>query len=344
MDMLDKMIIARLMCNCRESYRSIARRLQVTCPTVAYRVQRLRQLGVIQRFVAEISHMSLGVDWVFAELQAAKNTGRLDVLKAFESNPCIGDVFVMGKGRYIVLAEVYPEERNRYVSCLKEIEGIDYIELSDMHQLYTRNQTGRCKYTTEGARVMFGPIQVDLLRLLVKNARVSMKELVERTGYGPKLIRRHLKEFCRSDGVHMTLKLNLTQCGHINFVLKTWLADAGTDPKQSAEWVAARYPEEHWFSFFTPRSDCVIHYMTVKYPNDIEAILNEVIKHPDVDDVEGGIVYSMYKSNGRAEQFIQRCAEGTLGVGLESTPRLFEEEPSDEKFDRELLELQADHR
>ena len=129
----------------------------------------------------------------------------------------------------------------------------------------------------------------------------------------------------------MTIKLNLTQCGHINFILKTWLTDAGVNPKESAEWVAGRYPEEHWFSFFAPRSDCVIHYMTVRYPNDINAIVNEVIKHPHVDDVEAGMIYSMYKSNGRAEEFLQRCAGGLRGLALTRAPGQMSKARQEEK-------------
>ena len=84
MDLLDKMVITRLLGNCRESFRSIARDFDVTCPTIKNRVDRLRQWGVIQRFSAELSQEALGLDWVLVELSTGLDQSKSDLLHQFE--------------------------------------------------------------------------------------------------------------------------------------------------------------------------------------------------------------------------------------------------------------------
>ena len=95
MDVLDKMIIKQLLENSRASYHSIARMYDVTCPTITYRVNRLRQIGVIQRFIAELSHKTMGVEWIIAEIKTEGGVSKTDLLQAFESHACIGDVFIV---------------------------------------------------------------------------------------------------------------------------------------------------------------------------------------------------------------------------------------------------------
>ncbi|MGY5852904.1 MAG: AsnC family transcriptional regulator [Candidatus Thorarchaeota archaeon] len=308
MDWLDKKIIRKLMENCRESYHSIARAFNVTCPTITNRVTRMRQSGVIQRFVAEISHEAMGVDWIMSELRVNRDISKLDLLKAFEAHSCVGDVFMLGNGRYLVLAEVYPEERQDYVSCLKSIDDIDYIEVSNIEPMSNGSGVGRCKFTTSGEKIELSKAEVDILRFLTRNGRTPIKTMSDHTGYSPKYIRKLVSQFIACKGIHLTLRLDLSQCGRINFILRTRLRDMRVEPEDVTHWVACRYPEEYWFSLYAPRSDSLFHYMTVRQPNDIEAMLHEAIQQPSIDEVEPGIIYSMFKSEGRTQEFLRKCA------------------------------------
>jgi len=332
MDLLDKKIIRRLLGNSRESFHSIARAFDVTCPTITSRVNRLRQMGVIQRFVTELSHETMGVEWILTEIKTNGGIRKSDLLQEFQSNACIGDVYMLGRSRYLVLAEVYPEEKSGYVSCLKKIDDIEYIEVSDIHPISTQISNGNCKFTTRGQKIDLSPIEVDLLRFLVRNSRTPIKTITDCTGYSTKLVRRVMRKFIQCNGIHLTLKLNLSQCGQINFILRTRLRDMTVQADEIADWVSCRYPEELWFTLFAPRSDSLLHYMTVRQPQSIERVIREAIKHPRIEDVEATIIYSMFKSEGRTQQFLKHCignfSEDELELPLSSLhePSLLEQE------------------
>ena len=85
--MMDKRILSRLLGNCRESFRTLARDFAVSCPTIIARVNRLRQWGVLQRYTAEFSHEMLGVQWFMAELQINGSASQIDLFKEGRFRP-----------------------------------------------------------------------------------------------------------------------------------------------------------------------------------------------------------------------------------------------------------------
>jgi DNA-binding Lrp family transcriptional regulator len=292
--------------NCRESYHSIARVFNVTCPTVTYRVNQLRQAGIIQQFVAELSQETLGIDWVLAELQVRKEVSKTQLLNFFTSNTCIGDVFMLGRGRYLVLAEVFPQEKLEFISCLKKFDGIEHIEFSSIMPISIDQDKGNCRFTTRGDEIKLTNDDIKVLQFLVRNARTPIKTISNHTGLSQKLVRRIIRKFTNCNGIYFTLRLNLSQCGRINVLVKTRLSDMRADPDEIAQWVACRFPREHWFSVFAPRTDCLIHYMTVNHPSEIEIVLQELLQHSQIDEVEASIIYSMLQLDGRTKQFIQK--------------------------------------
>lgn len=55
LDDLDRAILGELLDDARLSYRELARRLDVTAPTISRRVQRMEELGVIQGYRAVLA-------------------------------------------------------------------------------------------------------------------------------------------------------------------------------------------------------------------------------------------------------------------------------------------------
>jgi DNA-binding Lrp family transcriptional regulator len=178
---------------------------------------------------------------------------------------------------------------------------------------------GPCKYTTSGEKIDLTREQIDILQYMRANARSSIKQIAEKSGYSYKHVRRVIEQFAAGNAVHLTLALNLTSSGQINLILKSRLSDMTVDPNEVANWVACRYPEEHWFSFFTPQTDNVIHYMTVKHPAEIERMANEVISHTQIDEIEAAIIYSALKSEGRTKCFLESHAASDVGIAQEAT-------------------------
>ncbi|MHA1908030.1 MAG: AsnC family transcriptional regulator [Candidatus Thorarchaeota archaeon] len=316
MDWLDKRIIARLLGNSRESYRSLAREFDVTCPTIKKRVDRLRHWGVIQRFSAELSQEALGVDWVLAELRTKTNNSKAELLQQFAANNCIGEVLMLGSGRYYVFAEVCPSERNALVSCINELDNVQSVEISEILPIRNGVVKGDCRFTTRGGKINLTRNQLEILRHLSSNARMPVNQISELTGFSAKFIRRVIRHFIECDAVNLTLRLNLPSSGRINFLLKYGLNEDTTGPIDATGFITDIYPEEHWFTFFDPDADDMLHYMTAKSIKDVENIIQEINHLPYTESVEAHIIYSSMKSEGRTGTYLQ---ELTKKVNSESS-------------------------
>ncbi|MHA2374419.1 MAG: hypothetical protein ACXAEB_15540 [Candidatus Thorarchaeota archaeon] len=46
--------------------------------------------------------------------------------------------------------------------------------------------------------------------------------------------------------------------------------------------------------------------MTAQQPTDIQNIIQDVQQHSEIEDVEGDIVFSMMKSDGRSHRFVEK--------------------------------------
>ncbi|MHA2425556.1 MAG: AsnC family transcriptional regulator [Candidatus Thorarchaeota archaeon] len=309
MDWLDKKIIARLLGNSRESFRSIAREFEVTCPTIMKRVDRLRHWGVIQRFTAELSQEALGVDWVLAELRTKDKNGKTELLQKFAENKCIGEVLMLGGGRYFVFAEVCPSERKELISCINSLGNIHSIEVSEILPIRNGVIDGDCRFTTRGSKISLTRKQYQILRFLTSNARMPVNQISELTGFSAKFIRRVIRQFIECDAVNLTLRLNLPSSGKINFILKYGLNEETTGPVDATGLVTDIYPEEHWFTFYDPDAENMLHYLTAKNMKDVGHIIQEVSNLPYTDGVEAHIIYSSMKSEGRTKAYLQEVAK-----------------------------------
>jgi len=304
MDWLDKRISTRLLGNCRESFRNIAREFQVTCPTIIARANRLRQWGVIQRYTAELSHEMLGVEWILAELKTNGFGSQSDLFQQFAANECIGEVMMLGDGQYLVFAEIAPEERSGFESCIGKLDGIQSLDIDTIRPIRNGVIDGTCRYTTTGGKVELDNQEMKILRYLASNARMSITEMSELTGYSQKLVSEIIQRFQDCEGINLTVRLNLPSSGRVNFMLKYGLNGMSTGPEDAAEFMTDIYPEEHWFSFYNESKDEMLHYMTVQHVGDLSYVAKEISNLPYTEDVNARIIYSTMKSEGRTKSFL----------------------------------------
>ncbi|MFW9909631.1 MAG: Lrp/AsnC family transcriptional regulator [Candidatus Thorarchaeota archaeon] len=305
MDLLDKKIITSLLGCSRQSYRKMANQMGVTFPTIKNRVDRLRQWGVIQRFSAEISHETLGVDWVMADIRTNGEERKSEILQKLANHECICEVFSLGAKDYIAFAEAEQCEINDFEIFLREIQGVEEVEVSTMHQIPTRITNGSCRYFTRGEKAELGKPHFDVLNCLMINARVPVNIIALRTGYNVKQVRRILKELMRNKGVHITLRLNLPSYGDVNFLLEMWGRFDRSKPVEVAEWLGTTFPQEYWYSMNTINRNSVLSYMTANDLTRVEEIIGHVYNQGTIDNVQARIIYSVLRTDGKSEHFIR---------------------------------------
>lgn len=297
-DELDKTLLLRFLRNCRTSYRELARELGVTCPTVKRRVDNLIESGVIETFTIDLSQETLGLGWAYAEVTTDHSDDRARLADEICSHAYTHEMFAVGSKKYVIFAELpLPDGMYEYGRFLRGLDGVRTIELFPAQQLPTTQLGSDCKYSTRGKRVSFSDSELEVMKYLAQDARVSLLEISERAGYRPKRVRRILRRLQSSQGVHLTIRVNPSASDCVSFLLKITFEELRS-PGEIVYWLEENYPLEHWMSFLLSSTPVLVNYMTSANLANVERIIGELNQIPFIRDVETMIIYHLERPCG----------------------------------------------
>ncbi|MFW9849428.1 MAG: winged helix-turn-helix transcriptional regulator [Candidatus Thorarchaeota archaeon] len=314
MDELDKTLLLKFLKNCRASYRQLARELGVTTPTIKRRVDSLVEAGIIEAFTVDISQETLGVSWAYAEITTDLSEDRAKLIDEISNNKSTSETFAVGSKKYISFAEVSPDAAYDYGKYLRGLHGVSQVNLIQAQQIPTQQLSNRCKYSTRGKKVVFTAQQKNVLHHLVDDARMSIQDLSDRTGYKPKRIRRILRELQESEGVHFTIRFNPAVESVISFILKIGFDETQITPSEIATWLEKEFPQEYWMSFLLLNGPMMINYMTSDNLPKIEVLLRRMLEIPFVHDVETILIYHNQKPNGNGSDHVEQAVAASAAA------------------------------
>ena len=127
MDVLDKYIINTLNTNTRQSFRSIARLLNVSLSTVSNRVKKLEEEGIILGYIPLINREKIGYD-LTALINIKLTHGKLiEVQKLIAKDihvSCVYDI----TGDWDALIIAHFKDRRDLNKFIKNVLSMDYVE------------------------------------------------------------------------------------------------------------------------------------------------------------------------------------------------------------------------
>lgn len=126
-DELDLKIIRELRSDARQSYRDIANKLEIAEGTVYNRMNKLREMGVIKKFIVDVDYSKLGFD-LTAILGIVVGGGHLpEVEKKIAKEKCISAVYdVTGEYDAVVVAKF--QDRSDLNALVKKLLAIPHVE------------------------------------------------------------------------------------------------------------------------------------------------------------------------------------------------------------------------
>lgn len=132
LDEVDKAILRELTNDARLSFREIARRIGVSTATVASRVKKLEEEGVIKGYTAIIDTERLGYD-VAALIEIVISKGKVvDVEDEIARMPNVQAVYdVTGQSDAIIIARF--KSRAELSKFIKRLLSMDYVERTITH-------------------------------------------------------------------------------------------------------------------------------------------------------------------------------------------------------------------
>ena len=130
MDKLDTRIIESLNGNARKSFRTIAKELKVSLSTVANRVKKMENEGIIEGYFPIIDLEKVGLD-LTAVINLKFAHGRLiEVQKKISKDRCVSAVYdITGEWDSLVVANF--KDRRDLNGFIKRVLSMEFVERSN---------------------------------------------------------------------------------------------------------------------------------------------------------------------------------------------------------------------
>lgn len=132
LDEVDKAIIRELLANARLSFREIARRIGTSTATVANKVKKLEEEGVIKGYTAVVDAEKLGYD-IAAVIEIVISRGKVtEVEEDVAKMPNVQAVYdVTGQSDAIVIARF--KSRTELSKFIKKLLSMEHVERTITH-------------------------------------------------------------------------------------------------------------------------------------------------------------------------------------------------------------------
>lgn len=126
-DKMDLKILSELQEDARKSLREIAEKLGVTEATIYNRINKLKKLGVIERFIPVINYSKLGYDLIAVIGITAKGGKVVEVEKLLAQMPNVTAVYDV-TGEFDVIAVSKFRDRDSLNEFVKNIGKLEFVE------------------------------------------------------------------------------------------------------------------------------------------------------------------------------------------------------------------------
>lgn len=151
LDATDVEILRLLLEDARRSYREIAEEVGLSPPSVSNRVDRLRELGVIERFTLELDRTRFtGADETLLTVETRPADGA-DVLSLLESTEGIEQVFQTVESRVVAKAVLSPADVHSLFAEELDDERIDGYRVEPLVRSAWHPQLGSGDFDLECA-------------------------------------------------------------------------------------------------------------------------------------------------------------------------------------------------
>ncbi|HXG74380.1 MAG TPA: AsnC family transcriptional regulator [Candidatus Nitrosotenuis sp.] len=207
MDKLDLKILSVLLDNCRESDRKIGSKIGISGASVKSRVEKMLKNKTIVNFALKIEPSVLG----YSVLYIVTSGQDIDeILKQVELIgepffvvPCVGGVTVCA----IVVRENVLQKIELAKNLMREVRILSMFEAEN-----------------PGIRSDLTKTDVEIISHLLKNPRMKIDELAEKTDLSTKTIARSLKKLQNDEAIQFTLIYDPVKFGqYIPFAVLAWV-------------------------------------------------------------------------------------------------------------------------
>ncbi|MHA2072762.1 MAG: winged helix-turn-helix transcriptional regulator [Candidatus Thorarchaeota archaeon] len=290
MDSIDKSIFIELCGNCRVSYESLARKTGLSPTAVKNRVNNLIESGFVSQFKVILNHKFMDAE-DFQAIVITDGTERIEELvNTIGTNPMVGHISTMASvngGAYLVWGQYEGSEMLYELGSF--LRGSPEVHTVEFHPLR--------KLTSKDAilEVEFSKLQRRVLSALLKDPRMLMSDIAQKTELSPKSVRRALREIMDDEFVHFRARPDLAAGGLVNLNLKIEWDEKKKTIEDLDKWLRKEYPLEFWDPFVSALEPIVFAEFMVDDLHEAESISRRIRELPYVNSTTTLVSYSSAK-------------------------------------------------
>jgi len=271
LDKKDKAIIYQLDLNSRQSYQQIARKVKLSREVVQYRVKQLEKKGIIKGYQTLIDVSKLGYlnCRFFIKFQKDTPQEENEIIEYYKNHPQFWWVDSIEGFRDVGLAcwvnnmyeffEIKEDLVKRFGKYIHDLDIAFYAKFYIFKRTYLSNK----RKGSEPIKVMFSPDKVEfddkdleILRLIAPNARMSAVEISQKTGISVSNVNYRIKKMISNHIIaDFRVTINLEKIGYYWYKIEMELEDLNI--------------KKSMFEYFHQHPNIIYAYETLS-GNDIE--------------------------------------------------------------------------
>ena len=270
MDLVDKKILNVLRDNCRVSLEILAQECSITANAVKRRIEKLVDLGVINRFVIKLSLAMIDGVYLIGIIATDKNEDQDEFIDQIGEYPMVTHSFYDSYGMCVLFAEVPGmkglSELSGYIRSLANVERAEFHVLP----------------MDRGGIIKLGQSHLKVLRSLRTNPRMAVSRIARESGLTARRVKRIINELQETRAIRFTIHLALNAGGSTMFVARTSWDDKQTNATLIAEWFKTEYPDEYWYHYQSASDPTLWAILVVDHIRDAEPIIRGLQQIPSV--------------------------------------------------------------
>lgn len=246
---MDRHILYELDVNARQALSAIAKKLRINKDTLKYRIKRMEDENIILGYQTFVNHGKLGFFGTRFNLKLQNTTPKIeeDIVKTIKEDPKVGFfVSVEGNIDYSIwvvtksiqeLNEFWQKLQEKYQQYLQEVKIGVYTKIDHYPRssLIGKNNTISFPFYTVDSPEKIDNVELNLLKLISKNARIPIIELARQLKITPKTTASKIKSLEKRGIISgYSVILNVEKLGYQYYKLHIDLQN--TTPQLLRKW------------------------------------------------------------------------------------------------------------
>jgi len=298
-DLLDKKILTELTLNCRMSYQELSSRVGYTANAIRKRVDKLLENGTLYAFTIRPTLNTMNANIALSLIETDGNENVEELLDTLGKNEMVGEVnpIVTKEGGYYLILSDYIGA-NGIFELGAFFRRLDHVIKVDMHSVMTNP-------LYHGRKVEFLPLELRVMKYLIEDARMPIRDLCDRTNLSARRVRKILLKLQEEGGVSFSIRWNTAAAGAVRFFLEIRYDVRRLEQEELISWLKERYDREFWLHWISTTDPIIFASFTVESLEDARRISLDIRKDSPFSSVRTLICYPPRKYKTYPEKWFE---------------------------------------